>query len=102
LLLRAEFAGRAFVGSEQFLYWDAVNPAQCVVPDVMVRLGVPDAPVASWKVWEGGAPHVAVAIVSPGQLPSSRWRNTERRPPKQKGDAALARVAELEAELRRR
>jgi hypothetical protein len=73
LLLRAEFAGRAFVGSDQFLYWDAVNPAQCVAPDVMVRLGAPDAPVACWKVWEGGAPHVAVEIVSPTDTSDRNW-----------------------------
>ena len=73
LVLRGELAGRAFVGSEQFLYWDPVDPRQCLAPDVMVRLGAPDAPVRCWKVWEGGAPHVAVEIASSSDAPEPTW-----------------------------
>jgi hypothetical protein len=73
LLLHAELAGRAFVGSDQFLYWNPVDPTACVAPDIMVRLGAPDAPVPSWKVWENGAPHVAVEIVSPTESATVDW-----------------------------
>ena len=73
LLLHGEFAGRAFVGSDQFLYWDPVDPTQCLSPDVMIRLGARDAPVPCWKVWEGGAPHVAVEIVSPSDRAERNW-----------------------------
>ena len=73
LLLRTEFAGRAFVGSEQFLYWDPVDPTACVAPDVMVRLGAPDAPVPCWKVWESGAPQAAVEIVSSSDASDRNW-----------------------------
>ena len=73
LVLRGELAGRAFVGSDQFLYWNPVDPTACVAPDIMVRLGAPDAPVPSWKVWENGAPHVAVEIVSPTESATVDW-----------------------------
>ena len=73
LLLRGEFTDRAFVGSDQFLYWDPADPQACVAPDVMVRLGAPDAPVPCWKVWEGGAPHVAVEIVSSSDASDRNW-----------------------------
>ena len=73
LLLHGELAGRAFIGSDQFLYWNPVDPSACVAPDIMVRLGAPDAPVPSWKVWENGAPHVAVEIVSPTESSTTDW-----------------------------
>jgi Uma2 family endonuclease len=73
LILRSELAGRAFVGSDQFLYWNPTNPKECLAPDVMVRLGAPDAPVPCWKVWEGGAPHVAVEIISPTDSGDRNW-----------------------------
>jgi hypothetical protein len=73
LLLHGEYAGRAFVGADQFLYWDPVDPTACVAPDIMVRLGAPDAPVPSWRVWVSGAPHVAVEIVSPSESSTTDW-----------------------------
>ena len=73
LILHGEFAGRAWVGSDQFVYFDPTDPRNCVAPDVMIRLGAPDAPVPSWKVWEGGAPHVAVEIVSPSDRAERVW-----------------------------
>lgn len=73
LMLQTEFAGRAFVGSDQFLYWDPTDPKHCIAPDVMVRLGAADAPVPCWKVWEGGAPHVAVEIVSSSDASDRNW-----------------------------
>jgi hypothetical protein len=73
LILHGEFAGRAWVGSDQFVYWDPTDPKRCVAPDVMIRLGAPDIPVPSWKVWEGGAPHVAVEMVSPSDRTEGNW-----------------------------
>src|SRR4051812_1571643 len=58
--IRAAFGDRAVVGSEQFVFWDPTNPGRRCAPDLMVRLGEPDAPFASWKVWERGAPQLAV------------------------------------------
>lgn len=39
----------------------------------MVRLGASDAPISSWKVWEGGAPQLAVEIISPINLSDRDW-----------------------------
>jgi hypothetical protein len=72
LILRDEFAGSAFIGSQQFLYWDPTDPKKCLAPDLMVRREGPDLP-----------------------LP---YRKQERAAK----EAALLRIAELEAELRRR
>lgn len=63
-LLKGEFEGRATIGSDQFVYWDPTNPKRCLAPDVMIQLGGRDPGVPSWKVWERGAPHVAVEVVS--------------------------------------
>jgi Uma2 family endonuclease len=63
-ILKLEFAGRATIGSDQFVYWDPTNPRRCLAPDAMMRLGGPDEPVRNWKVWERGAPHVAVEVIS--------------------------------------
>jgi hypothetical protein len=73
LILRGELAGRAFVGSEQFLYWDPTNPKKCLAPDLMVRLEGPDLPLPCIKVWEGGAPQLAVEIVSPSDASDQNW-----------------------------
>jgi hypothetical protein len=73
LILRRELAGRAFVGSEQFLYWDATNPKKCLAPDIMVRLKSPDVPLPCLKVWEGGAPELAIEIVSPSDASDRNW-----------------------------
>jgi Uma2 family endonuclease len=63
-ILELAFTERATLGSEQFVYWDASDPSACCAPDVMLRLGEPDEPFDNWKVWERGAPHLAVEIVS--------------------------------------
>lgn len=73
LILRRELAGRAFVGSEQFLYWDPTDPKKCLAPDVMVRLEGPDQPLPCLKVWQGGAPQLAVEIVSPFDASDAQW-----------------------------
>lgn len=64
-ILKSAFANRAWIGSDQFVYWDPTDPKACLAPDVFVRLGGPDEIFGSWKVWERGAPHLAVEIVSP-------------------------------------
>jgi Uma2 family endonuclease len=72
LLLRDAFAAAA-VGSDQFVYWDASDPRKCLSPDVFVKLGVRDETFESWKVWERGAPEVAVEIVSASDRRDSDW-----------------------------
>ena len=63
------------VGSEQFVYWNASNPHRCLAPDVFVKLGVPDVQFGTWKTWErGGAPELAVEIVSPTEGDGVPWR----------------------------
>ena len=64
LVLDRELRGKAFVGSDQFVYWDATNPKLCLAPDVLVRMGGPLQILRSYKTWEHGAPHVAVEITS--------------------------------------
>lgn len=63
-LLRSALGSDVFVGSDQFLYWDASDPKLCVAPDVYVRVAPQREPVRSWKVWQRGAPDVAVEVIS--------------------------------------
>lgn len=68
-LLAAFFASRgkrAFVGADQFIYWEQFAPTKAVSPDVYVLPRVaPDARVRSWKIWETGVtPSFALEIVS--------------------------------------
>src|SRR5262245_44309645 len=56
--IRAAFGDRVVVESEQFVFWDPTDPGQRCAPDLMVRVGEPDAPFRSWKVWKRGAPHL--------------------------------------------
>ncbi len=57
---------RAFVGANQFIYYEQHNSQACVAPDVYVLDGVdPAIEVSAWKVWETGVrPSLAVEIVS--------------------------------------
>jgi hypothetical protein len=72
-ILELAFADRATLGSDQFVYWDPTNPQACCAPDVFVRLGEPDAPFDSWKVWERGAPHLGVEIISKSDVDEGPW-----------------------------
>jgi Uma2 family endonuclease len=65
LILERELRGRAFVGSDQFVYWDPTDPRACLAPDVLVRLGGPLELLPSFKIWLHGAPHLAIEVVSP-------------------------------------
>ena len=64
LFLKRAFADAAAVGSEQFVYWDPTDSKACLAPDAFVRFGGRSERFESWKVWERGAPHVAVEIIS--------------------------------------
>jgi len=73
-LLVRDFVGeRGAVGSEQFMYWDPSDPRPCLAPDLIVRMGAQPGPFPTWKVWERGAPHLAVEVVSPSDSSESRW-----------------------------
>jgi Uma2 family endonuclease len=78
-ILELAFADRATLGSEQFVYWDPTNPRVSCAPDVMLRLGEPDEPFDNWKVWEWGAPHLAIEIVSPSDADRAPWEEKLQR-----------------------
>jgi hypothetical protein len=71
--LKHAFANNALIGCDQFVYWDAANPRLSLAPDAFVRLGAPDEMFGSWKVWERGAPHVAVEVVSSHDARDRNW-----------------------------
>jgi Uma2 family endonuclease len=72
--LELAFAHEAGIGCDQFVYWDPTDPRACLAPDAFVRFGQPDDLFGSWKVWERGAPHVAVEVVSDFDEPESVWQ----------------------------
>lgn len=72
LLLKDAFAGVA-IGSEQFVYWDAGDPQKCLSPDVFMKLGAREETFDTWKVWERGAPDLAVEIVSASDRRDADW-----------------------------
>jgi Uma2 family endonuclease len=61
------------VGSDQFVYWNAANAKRKLSPDVFVRLGVAQTAFGSWKTWEGGAPDLAIEIISPNEDDGIAW-----------------------------
>ncbi|HEY4122184.1 MAG TPA: Uma2 family endonuclease, partial [Byssovorax sp.] len=63
-VLEHNFARRAKLGCDQFVYYRATDPRKCLAPDGFVRLGGPDESFDSWKTWERGAPELCVEIVS--------------------------------------
>lgn len=73
LVLSETFADSAWIGSEQFVYYDASDPSRVVAPDVFVRRGGPDESFASWKVWERGSPELAIEIVSDSDASPAAW-----------------------------
>jgi len=71
-LIASLFAWRgkkAFVGSDQFIYWEQYNPRKVVAPDLYVLPGVaPETRVPVWKVWETRVvPSFALEIMSEDQ-----------------------------------
>jgi Uma2 family endonuclease len=74
-LLVRDFVGeRGAVGSDQFVYWDPSDPRQCLAPDLIVRMGAAPGPFPTWKIWERGAPHLAVEVVSPFDTSEAEWQ----------------------------
>ncbi|HYJ09964.1 MAG TPA: Uma2 family endonuclease [Polyangiaceae bacterium] len=71
--LKLAFADQALIGCDQFVYFDAANPRVCLAPAAFVRLGGPDEMFGSWKVWERGAPHLAVEIISDFDARDRNW-----------------------------
>jgi hypothetical protein len=71
--LKLAFAGQAQIGCDQFVYFDAANPRVRLAPDAFVRLGGPDEMFGCWKVWERGAPHLAVEIISDFDARDRNW-----------------------------
>ena len=74
-MLQLELGGRAAVGSDQFVYWNARDPGRRLAPDVFVRTGEPDSVFDSWKTWERGAPQLGVEIISESDAPAADWQN---------------------------
>lgn len=72
-IFKLAFAERAAIGCDQFVYWDPTNPRQCLAPDAFVRLGVRDDMFRTWKVWERGAPEVAIEIISSIDARDRNW-----------------------------
>lgn len=74
-ILMLAFGEHAAIGSEQFVYWDPTDPRACLAPDIFVRLGGKDDPFRTWKVWERGAPDVAVEILSASDERDRNWND---------------------------
>jgi Uma2 family endonuclease len=81
--LELAFADRATIGSDQFVYWDPTDPKASLAPDAFVRWGEPDHMFRSWKVWERGAPQLAIEVISADDQRDRDW------------DAKLARYRHL-------
>jgi hypothetical protein len=79
LIVKRAFARTATVGSDQFVYYDPTTAKKKLAPDVFVRLGAPHQLFDSWKVWERGAPDLAVEIVSPSDEPEEAWEEKAAR-----------------------
>ena len=72
-LLGFALTGRAFVGSDQFVYFDGADPKRCVAPDVYVVPGSDaGSEVTSWKTWERGTPALCVEIDNSAVI-ERRW-----------------------------
>jgi Uma2 family endonuclease len=71
--LALAFADRATLGCDQFMYWDPTDPKACLAPDAFVRLGEPDQLFRSWKVWERGAPQLAIEVISEADERDRDW-----------------------------
>lgn len=72
LLLKDALAGSA-LGSDQFVYYDATNPQRCLAPDIFVKRDSRETNFDVWKVWQGGAPDLAVEIVSASDRRDDDW-----------------------------
>jgi Uma2 family endonuclease len=100
LSLKRAFSSKAWVGSDQFVYWDAGDDDRKLAPDVLVRLGGPDEDFDVWKTWERGAPHLCVEIVSRSDRGDLPWAEKLARY-RQAGVEELVRFDDLAPEGRR-
>jgi Uma2 family endonuclease len=73
LILKRAFKERATIGSEQFVYYDPTNAKKNLAPDVFVKLDIPHKTFRVWKVWQRGAPDVAVEVVSDSDEAVDDW-----------------------------
>lgn len=80
-LLKHAFGREHSIGCDQFVYWDPTDPRACLAPDAFVRLGEPDSQFKTWKVWERGAPEVAVEVQSDSDE-GETWETKLRKYPK--------------------
>jgi Uma2 family endonuclease len=72
-LLKDHLGLECTVGSDQFVYYDAADPTRSLAPDVYVQKRKQSDWVRSWKVWERGAPELAVEILSESDAPELAW-----------------------------
>jgi hypothetical protein len=93
------FGDSATVGSDQFIFWDPTDPRQCCAPDLFVRLGTRVVLFDSWKVWERGAPELAVEIGSRSDAPELPWEAKLERF-RRLGVRELVRFEPLQRDLR--
>jgi Uma2 family endonuclease len=73
LILKRELAATATIGSDQFVYWDPTTSKKRLAPDAFVRLGSPHRPFRTWKIWESGAPDLAIEVVSDSDEAEPDW-----------------------------
>jgi hypothetical protein len=66
-ILRRALAPEHSVVSDCFVYFDAGDEKRCLAPDDFVKLKCTHDPTSdrSWRVWEKGAPELAIEILSP-------------------------------------
>jgi hypothetical protein len=55
----------AYLGTDQFVYFDASNARKKCAPDAFVKLGAKAEPTSVWLTWKRGAPELCVEILSP-------------------------------------
>jgi hypothetical protein len=78
-VMRAHLGPAHTVRSHQHVYWEPFHLRRSVSPALFVKLYVPHAPLVSpdpWKVWERGAPDLALEITSPNWGDDISWEET--------------------------
>lgn len=74
--LLSDYLGETYtVGSDQFVYLDASNPKRCIAPDVYLKHTPRGEPVKTWKVWERGAPDLAIEVISDTDSKPGKWED---------------------------
>jgi Uma2 family endonuclease len=73
VVMKRAFKEHATIGSDQFVYYDPTSAKKKLAPDAFIKLGIPHKPFRSWKVWQRGAPEVAVEVVSDSDEAEDDW-----------------------------